>query len=144
MSIRHYLTQEHRGCDEDFAKAEKSVANGLWDEALQYFIAFKDKTLTHFDKEESLLFPAFESHTGITEGPTKVMRYEHEQIRGLLDRMLQAIEAKAKEDFLSLGESMMILLQQHNMKEEQMLYAMCDAQLPDSIKNELLKKMKAL
>ena len=58
--------------------------------------------------------------------------------------MAHAIESKAKEDFLSLGESMMILLQQHNMKEEQMLYAMCDAQLPDSIKNELLTKMEAL
>ena len=144
MSIHHHLTQEHRNCDEDFAKAEKSVASGSWDEALQHFISFKDETLKHFEKEEEILFPAFESHTGITEGPTKVMRYEHDQIRGLLDKLAEALETKSKENFFSLAESLMILLQQHNMKEEQMLYVMCDAQLPEPIKSETLKKMKAL
>ena len=35
----------------------------------------------------------------------------------------------------------MILLQQHNMKEEQMLYAMCDNVLADQA-DELVEKMK--
>ena len=37
---------------------------------------------------------------------------------------------------------MMILLQQHNMKEEQMLYAMCERLLPPELKDETLEKMK--
>ncbi len=39
---------------------------------------------------------------------------------------------------------MMILLQQHNMKEEQMLYAMCDRTLPQELKEETLEKMKKM
>jgi len=37
---------------------------------------------------------------------------------------------------------MMILLQQHNMKEEQMLYAMCDRVLPPETKEGTLERMK--
>jgi len=43
---------------------------------------------------------------------------------------------------LSLAESMMILLQQHNMKEEQMLYAMCDRVLAPDEKSGLVEKME--
>jgi len=38
----------------------------------------------------------------------------------------------------------MILLQQHNMKEEQMLYAMCDRVIPQDVKAQTIEKMKAL
>ena len=36
----------------------------------------------------------------------------------------------------------MILLQQHNMKEEQMLYAMADRLFAPNIKEELIEKME--
>ena len=58
--------------------------------------------------------------------------------------MAEALENKDKDAYLSLAESMMILLQQHNMKEEQMLYAMCDRQLPPQLLEETLEKMKSL
>ncbi len=45
---------------------------------------------------------------------------------------------------LSLSESMMILLQQHNMKEEQMLYAMCDRVIPEEQKSEIISKMSEI
>ena len=78
----------------------------------------------------------------MTQGPTQVMRYEHEQVRGLIGNMAKAIEDKDKDAALSLAESMMILLQQHNMKEEQMLYAMCDRQLSPELKTTTLEEMK--
>ena len=71
-----------------------------------------------------------------------MMRYEHEQVRGLIGNMAESIENKDKDASLSLAESMMILLQQHNMKEEQMLYAMCDRQLPVALKETTLAAMK--
>jgi len=40
--------------------------------------------------EEEVLFPAFETRTGNTMGPTYVMRTEHEQIRALLQVMARA------------------------------------------------------
>jgi len=38
----------------------------------------------------------------------------------------------------------MILLQQHNMKEEQMLYAMCDRMIPQDEKEKTLEVMKTV
>ena len=142
MIISTYMKHEHRECDTLFAKAENAIASANWEEANETFLTFANETLRHFKKEEEALFPAFENATGMTQGPTQVMRYEHEQVRGLIGNMAQAIEKSDKDAALSLAESMMILLQQHNMKEEQMLYAMCDRQLPSELKETTLETMK--
>jgi len=144
MIISHYMTQEHRDCDTGFAAAEQAVANEDWKLAEEKYMLFANDTLRHFKKEEEELFPAFETHTGNTEGPTRVMRYEHDQVKGLIGKMAAALESQDKDAYLSLCESMMILLQQHNMKEEQMLYAMCDRMLPPELKESTLEKMKAV
>ena len=144
MIISNYMRAEHRECDEMFTAAEKSVIDGNFEQAEKQFIIFADDTLKHFKKEEELLFPTFEETTGNTEGPTRVMSYEHEQIRGLIGKMAEAIENKDSDAFLSIAESMMIMLQQHNMKEEQMLYAMCDRMIPQEQKEATLERMKAL
>ena len=142
MNISQFMTNEHRECDTHFAAAEQAAAKGDWAEAEKAFLAFSNETLTHFKREEEELFPTFEAQTGNTEGPTQVMRYEHEQVRGLIGKLAGALEAQDKDAYLSLCESMMILLQQHNMKEEQMLYAMCERLLPPDLKEETLEKMK--
>ena len=144
MSIANYMTDEHRACDTTFAKAEEAVALGEWEVAGERFLAFSNETLLHFAKEEDTLFPAFEKQTGMTEGPTKVMRYEHEQVRGIIANMAKALESKDKDAYLSLAESAMILLQQHNMKEEQMLYPMCDRTLPADVKEDTLDAMNKM
>jgi hemerythrin-like domain-containing protein len=142
MIISSYMKVEHRECDTLFAAAEEAIALGEWEVANEKFLAFANDTLRHFKREEEELFPAFETATGMTQGPTQMMRYEHEQVRGLIGNMAEAIENKDKDASLSLAESMMILLQQHNMKEEQMLYAMIDRQLPSELKETTLEAMK--
>jgi len=144
MIISNYMRAEHRECDEIFTAAEKSVIEGDFEQAEKQFVLFADDTLKHFKKEEEALFPTFEETTGNTEGPTRVMRYEHEQIRGLIGNMAQAIENKDSDAFLSIAESMMIMLQQHNMKEEQMLYSMCDRMIPQELKVSTIEAMKAI
>jgi len=142
MNISQFMTNEHRECDNIFAEAEQAAANGDWEKAEKAFLDFSNETLTHFKREEEELFPAFEAQTGNTQGPTQVMRYEHEQVKGLIGKLAEAVENRDKDAYLSLCESMMILLQQHNMKEEQMLYAMCERLLPPDLKEETLEKMK--
>ena len=142
MTISNYMKTEHRECDTLFAGAEEAVALNEWKAANDRFLEFANETLRHFKKEEEELFPAFEAQTGNTEGPTMVMRYEHEQVKGLIGKMAEALENEDRDAYLSLAESMMILLQQHNMKEEQMLYSMCDNILPPETREETLKKMK--
>ncbi len=142
MIISNYMKAEHRECDTLFASAEEAVVLGEWGVAEEKFLVFSNETLTHFKKEEEELFPALEAQTGTTQGPTMVMRYEHEQVKGLIGKMAGALESQDKDAYLSLAESMMILLQQHNMKEEQMLYAMCDRSLSQELKESTLAKMK--
>jgi len=142
MNISQFMTTEHRECDTHFAEAEQAAANGNWEAVEKAFLRFSNETLRHFKREEEELFPAFETQTGNTQGPTQVMRYEHEQVKGLIGKLAEALEAQDKDAYLSLCESMMILLQQHNMKEEQMLYAMCERLLPPDLKETTLEKMK--
>jgi hemerythrin-like domain-containing protein len=142
MIISQFMTQEHRDCDSSFAEAEQAAASEDWTKAEENFLIFSNDTLRHFKREEDELFPAFEAQTGSSEGPTQVMRYEHEQVKGLIGKLAHALESQDKDAYLSLCESMMILLQQHNMKEEQMLYAMCDRVLPPETKASTLEKMK--
>lgn len=127
--IMEFLRDDHRRCDTAFAAAENEVVKGDMSTALTAFEAFQKETLHHFAMEEEVLFPAFEQRSGMTMGPTQVMRMEHEQVRGLMERMHAALEEGDKDAFMGLAESMMILLQQHNMKEEQMLYPACDRTL---------------
>lgn len=144
MMITQYMRDEHRHCDDMFTDAEKAVIDGDFKKAEEQFIVFAEDTLKHFKKEEESLFPTFEEVTRNSEGPTRVMRFEHEQVRGLIGKIAEAIEKEDKDAYLSLSESMMILLQQHNMKEEQMLYAMCDRMIPQDIKEKTLENMKAI
>jgi iron-sulfur cluster repair protein YtfE (RIC family) len=139
-SIFDFLTQDHRQCDDSYAAAEENVAAGRWDEATQNWTVFHTTLDTHLNREEDILFPAFETQTGNTQGPTSVMRMEHEQMRSLVSEMDEAIVAKDTESFLGLAETLMILIQQHNMKEEQMLYPMSDQVLSDP--DMLIKQMQ--
>jgi hemerythrin-like domain-containing protein len=144
MIISHYLTTEHRHCDTLFSTAEASAASGNWEATEKEFLEFADETLLHFKKEEEEFFPTFEAKTGSSDGPTNVMRFEHDQVRGLIGKVAKAIEKQDRDTYLSLSESMMILLQQHNMKEEQMLYAMADRVFPPELKEETVARMKEM
>jgi iron-sulfur cluster repair protein YtfE (RIC family) len=123
------MTRDHRDCDELFAAAETAVTIGDWPRATRAFESFRGAMERHFRMEEESLFPAFESHTGMTAGPTEVMRTEHAEMRELFDRIAGGLAARDADEFLGLAETLNLLVQQHNMKEEQVLYAMLDAAL---------------
>lgn len=141
MTISHYLTNEHKECDNLFVIAEESVNEGAWDKASQEWNAFQKMTLAHFMKEEEILFPLFEEKTGMSCGPTEVMRMEHTQIRGIIEQMNYSMQEHNSERFLGLCETFMMLLQQHNMKEEQILYTMSDRALSHEC-TEIVSKMQ--
>lgn len=140
-SIQQQMTKHHRECDEILADAEAPLAAKDWQGYSAKWQAFVDELFQHLAMEEEVLFPAFEQATGITQGPTMVMRSEHEQMRAYVGQMNQAIEVKDQERAMGLVESLMLLIQQHNMKEEQMLYPMCDMRIDDS--EDVLIKMNA-
>ncbi|MAD41309.1 MAG: hemerythrin HHE cation-binding protein [Arcobacter sp.] len=142
-TISSYLTQDHRACDEEFANMENAVASENWIDANSKLVKFTCDLLHHFDMEEKVMFPAFENKTGMTQGPTAMMRMEHDQMRGLLEDLKADVNATNKGHFFGVSESLMMLMQQHNMKEEQMLYAMADSHLGDIV-GDVVENMKAI
>jgi iron-sulfur cluster repair protein YtfE (RIC family) len=132
MSITAPLFQHHKHCDEIFADAEEACGNGDWATGAAAFELLHGQLETHFASEEEILFPAFEAATGMTSGPTEVMRSEHRQMRDLLAQMQGAIASRDSDAFGGAAETLLILMQQHNMKEENILYPMCDDHLRSS------------
>ncbi len=127
-SIKDFLSNDHSRCDELFALMEEAASSNIAD-AKSAFLEFRDATERHFQMEERIMFEEFEQKTGMTQGPTAVMRHEHTQMRNLLNQMSEALEQNNQDRFFGSSETLMILMQQHNMKEEQMLYTMAQQRL---------------
>ena len=128
-TIRSFMTDDHRRCDDYFAEAEQAIAKKNLEAARAAFGHFRNAVLAHFDSEEKTLFPTFESKTGMSMGPTQVMRMEHEQMRAMMNAAAAALAGGDREGFLGQVDSLLITMQQHNMKEENVLYPMCDQHL---------------
>ncbi len=139
-SIPEYMTGKHRECDDVFTEAESAVAAQNWSEAKSKWQLFANELALHLEAEETLLFPQFEQATGMTSGPTYVMRSEHEQMRALVVELERALSSENKDEFLGLSETLMVLMQQHNMKEEMMLYPMTQQRIPHAA--ELAQDLK--
>jgi len=141
-TILDFLGSDHRACDDLFASAESAVAKKDWNSARSLFDQFQAAMARHLAMEEDVLFPAFETQTGMTSGPTEVMRMEHAQMRDLLQEMDKALAAGNQAGFLGLSETLNMLMQQHNLKEENMLYPMSDRVL-GSVRDRVIHDMEA-
>jgi len=130
-SIRSTLTREHRACDDLMNAFEQSVAQNHWDKAGNLFSDFSASMERHLGKEEDVLFPAMEESMGPGMGPVQVMRAEHENMRRLFSEIRGDITQQQSEHCLGLIDTLLMLIQQHNLKEENMLYAMADQILAD-------------
>ena len=142
-TISEFLVPDHKNCDKLFADAESAVSLGEWDKAAMIFNDFRAALLHHFDMEEVVMFPAFEESTGMKHGPTEVMRAEHRQMIVLLNLMPDALLHKKMNAYLGDADTLLILMQQHNIKEEQMLYQMAD-QVLSKESEALVERMRAV
>ena len=114
-----------------------------WQQAKEVLTEFVDEMEGHFSKEENVLFPALEGRTANAMGPTQVMRMEHVDMRQLMKDMQGVVEAQDADQYLGLSETLLIMMQQHNTKEENILYPMADNALADE-QEEILERARAL
>jgi hemerythrin-like domain-containing protein len=142
-TISAFLTPDHQHCDTLFAAAEATAAQGDWNAATEAWTRFHDALLHHFSMEEEVLFPAFEARTGMTQGPTQIMRMEHRQMSDLLNQLSDGLTRQDADAFLGDCETLLIIMQQHNMKEEQMLYHMADQVLAGEAE-DVIGRMRAV
>jgi iron-sulfur cluster repair protein YtfE (RIC family) len=125
--LANFFEQDHRDCDARWADVEELLDTEDIDSARPAWNKFDAGMRRHMAMEEEVLFPAFEEVTGMGDGgPTAMMRMEHEQMKGLLDQIGVAMDSGDSQEALDIGDTLLMLVQQHNVKEEGMLYPMSE------------------
>ncbi|HTT41054.1 MAG TPA: hemerythrin domain-containing protein [Burkholderiales bacterium] len=126
---------EHRHCRALFLYAERLASSGQWDEAqraLEEFVRALDK---HLSAEEEMLFPALEAWYGGPVLPVQAMRREHAEMRALLRELRGAARARDADEFDGLAETLLIFMEQHDAREERVLYPMSERMLADTTRD---------
>jgi uncharacterized protein (DUF2249 family) len=131
--INEALAWDHDRLDALETEAFRKRSEGELRSAAETYAIFAAGLRRHIAFEEKILFPAFEATSGMppTAGPTAVMRAEHREIEDLIGRIEAGIAEKdAPVD--QLRRSLHAVLEEHNFKEEQVLYPATDQLLgPD-------------
>ena len=123
--LASFFAQDHQDCDARWAELEEHLDGADEAAAQKLWQAFDNGMRRHLAMEEEVLFPAFDSRSGMGGGgPTAMMRMEHQQMRALLDQIGALITAGETGEALDVGDTLLMLIQQHNIKEEGMLYPM--------------------
>ena len=125
QTIAEYMSADHHDCDTAFAVAEQAALANNWSEAETSFINFRTELARHFRMEEDELFPTLLSAGG-PAGPVQVMRMEHAQMNTLVEQMADTLAHRDAQGYGGLSETLLIVMQQHNLKEEQILYPIAD------------------
>jgi hemerythrin-like domain-containing protein len=116
---------------------------------VDFFRGFADEC--HHAKEEAVLFPALEK-VGIPRegGPVGVMLDEHQQMRGYLRAVAQAVERLRAGEVGAAGEMVRyagnytIVLRRHIDKENSMLFRMAEMRLGQAREQQLAEQFEAV
>ncbi|HZM48847.1 MAG TPA: hemerythrin domain-containing protein [Vicinamibacteria bacterium] len=141
-SVTSYLAWDHDRLDEGLRSVSSAVGKGRFAEAAAGYEEFEHGLLRHLRIEEELIFPVFEARSGMTSGPTDVMRDEHRHVRQALQVMrrgLQGSDADGYEDGLRFFDS---VLPDHNAKEEHILYPTLDRLLRPAERAALVSRLQ--
>lgn len=105
----------------------------------------------HHDKEEAYLFPMLEARGFSPEqGPTGVMRSEHDEGRRMTREIAQAIDDASEGDpqagkrFVASALSLVALLHEHIQKEDHCLFPMADRALSDFDQRALMDQFESV
>ncbi len=132
VSITAYMSDDHLWCAILLNIAEEAVSEGEWLTAGGAYRAFERTMMLHQTREEYVLLPALERCPGL-KPEIDALRAEHIQMRSLMSRISAALEEENHGRYLSLSESLLQLMQRHNIREEKVLYPLGD---------ELLRKQR--
>jgi hemerythrin-like domain-containing protein len=130
-AITDAFTDDHHRCDHLLAEAERRLVGTDWQasgEAARDLIAAMDR---HFILEEEVLFPALAQVFRVAEHPIEVMVTEHAQMRALFNDLSEGVASRDRDSCRGVLETLHFLVQQHNYKEEGVLYPMADGALAE-------------
>lgn len=144
MTISDYLESDHRRLDALLPDVLTLLEKEDVAAAAEQFAEFSAGLRRHIDAEERVLFPVFEEKTGITGGPTQVMRMEHQEIKSWMTRISDALSVRNVSGARQGLNMLTDVLSSHNMKEEHILYPMTDGATDDSERAALVREMQAI
>ncbi|MCL5025703.1 MAG: hemerythrin domain-containing protein [Chloroflexi bacterium] len=125
----------------------KEIPPALLEQSVDFIRNFADAC--HHAKEENILFTTMEAR-GLPRqgGPTGVMLIEHEQGRGFVRGLAEAVsrykagDAAAKQAIIRNATGYADLLTQHIKKEDTILYPLADRMLGPAERREMLKRFE--
>lgn len=151
MEATDTLKHEHRVIERILAVLDRAAARvesgesvppEVFEKTLDFIRTFADRC--HHAKEEDLLFVAME-RKGLPKGggPIGVMLREHDQGRGYVRSMAEAVpkyqsDPEARKVLILNARGNTQLLAQHIMKEDNILYAMADELLSAAEQKQLV------
>jgi hemerythrin-like domain-containing protein len=152
MKASDILRNEHKLIDRmlivaesgiERARSGKTLSFDFFDNLVNFFMDYV--ICFHFDKEEDLLFTEMEkAGIDIEELPIEVFRHEHRVQHEVLKQVslkLAGVDKenmKEPEDFLNSFKILIHLLRKHSVREDRVLYPMCDRLISDRSDRKLL------
>ncbi|MHB8253027.1 MAG: hemerythrin domain-containing protein [Acidiferrobacter sp.] len=138
-TLSSFLSAQHRELNHLLETTDNACGTP---EAPHALARFRESMERHLDLEERLLFPPFEERAGYG-GPLLVMRHEHDDIRALLSQAHDSLAAQDRKGCSQVLDTLTVLVQQHHLKEENVLYPMSDNLLADHAEGLLQAMVEA-
>ena len=140
--VTAYLSGDHRRIDEVISDVRRMIEDGETERAEHTFQEVDEQLRRHIRIEDEIVFPVFEARTGC-RGPTTVLRQEHRQIEEVLVAIAGALARGELRGARDQAFALAMLLGNHNMKEERILYPRTDQALRDEERVELVARLRA-
>ncbi|RBW68403.1 hemerythrin domain-containing protein [Bacillus taeanensis] len=145
MEEFYELTQE---IENDGAAA--NIEN-IMNELHEKIKAFVSELEPHSEREEGVLFPMMVPYIGRESGPIAVMEYEHDEAKKQLKHFLaqmekaeRALTMKKAKELANFASQAYLILSEHFMKEENVLFPLANRLLSIEEKEELQSKINAI
>lgn len=139
--VTTYLSWDHDRLDAILVDVCLRVDAGKLGEAEAGYREFLTGLRRHIRLEEELVFPLFEARTGVTGGPTAVMRDEHLEIERALEMMREGLAQKSADSFREGLRFLRSVLPDHNAKEEHVLYPTTDRVLSADERSAFVERL---
>ena len=137
-----YLAADHDRLGAMLADVCSEMEAGRPETAAERYAAFDSGLTRHIRIEEELVFPFFELRSGLSGGPTAVMREEHRIIQNALGLIREALAARDERAFRAGMNALGDVLPEHREREERVLYPITDRMLSASERDVFVQWLK--
>ena len=150
--IQHVLGEDHVRIDQIFFRFEETVRSANWLEALGRFSELRAGLKRHIRMEEEILFPELEKRKEAPGEVWQALWSDHQAIKKALAELGLSLAAAAQpggdpntpRQVRQKSKEFFASLQDHNAREERLLYRVLSHRLTEQQETQLLQKMEFL